>query len=121
MATYIWTSKAVNPTVEHFTVSPQFKTIVTEFDSGKRVRNSKWDTPRYRFTIKYRTPVAKADMSAIKDFFIARKGIYESFQIYAAPLGTTHTVTFDKDVQDFDYFANLLGYYGTVSFIEEVI
>ncbi len=80
MATYIWTSKAVNPTVEHFTVSPQFKTIVTEFDSGKRVRNSKWDTPRYRFTIKYRTPVAKADMSAIKDFLLLEKVYMKVFK-----------------------------------------
>ncbi len=121
MAVYTWTSSSTNPTVEHFNVQPEFRTIVTEFDSGKRVRNSKWDLPRYRFTIKYRTPISISDMNEIKTFFIARKGTYENFQLYVPSLGTTHTVTFDKDMQNFDYFANVLGYFGEVSFLEEVV
>jgi len=120
MATYTWTSSQVNPTVEDFIIIPEFKTNITEFDSGKRVRNSKWSTPRYKFKIKYRMPVEKANITAIKDFFIARKGAWESFLIYVPSLGTTHTVTFAQDMQSFDYFTEHLGRYGTVDFIEEI-
>jgi len=121
MATYTWNSTSTNPTVEDWIVTPQFKTIVTEFDSGKRVRNSKWSTPRYNFTIKYRTPVQKTHVTAIKDFFIARRGDWENFDLYITPLGVTHTVSFAKSMENFDYFMQDLARFSEVSFIQEVV
>lgn len=61
------------------------------------------------------------DITPIKDFYLARGGQYESFDIYCTPLGTTHTVTFDMDNQGFNYyFNNLLSNSGVVSFTEEI-
>jgi hypothetical protein len=61
------------------------------------------------------------DMEGIRDFYLARQGQYESFLLYCAPLGTTHTVTFDIDLQGFNYnFKNLLSDSGVVSFTEEI-
>jgi hypothetical protein len=121
MATYEFTSSMINPTVVDWDIIPEYRTEVSEFGSGKKVRNQKWTSPRYKFKIKYRTPMRAVDIEGIKDFYIARQGQYESFLLYCAPLGTTHTVTFDTDGQPFNWnFKNLLSQKGTVSFTEEV-
>jgi hypothetical protein len=121
MATYEYTSSMINPTVIDWNIIPEYRTDVSEFGSGKRVRNQKWTSPRYKFKIKYRTPMRAEDMEGIYDFYIARQGQFEPFLIYCTPLGTTHTVTFDSDSQAFNYtFKNLLSSSGVVSFIEEI-
>ena len=120
MATYEYTDSQAMPTVEDWEIDPGFNTFVTEFGSGSMVRNSKWTNPRYKFKIKYRRPMRKADVIAIKDFFIARKGRYESFLMYCPPLGTTHTVMFQKDSSDFNVFFNTLSNFGEVDFVEEI-
>ncbi len=121
MATYTYTSSMINPTVVDWDITPEYRTEVSEFGSGKKVRNLKWVSPRYRFKIKYRTPMRQIDMEGIRDFYIARKGQYESFEIYCTPLGTTHNVTFDLDIQQFNYnFKNLLSQSGVVAFTEEI-
>ena len=108
------------PTVENFEASPEFNTDISEFGSGKIVRNAKWSTPRYKFRIKYRVPMRKADVTAIKDFYVARKGKFESFELNVPPLGSTFTVIFAVDDLNFDYFFDTLSNFGSVSFIEEV-
>lgn len=120
MATYTYTETQAMPTVKDWDIVPEFNTFISEFGSGVRQRNSKWTSPRYTFTIKYRTPMRKEDITAIKDFFIARKGSFESFLIYVPPLGTTHTVMFQKDAYQYNYWFNTLSQTGEVSFIEEV-
>jgi hypothetical protein len=117
---YTWTETNGMPTVEDWEIDPGFNTFRTEFGSGAIVRNSKWTNPRYKFKIKYRKPMRKEDVVAIKDFFIERKGAYESFEIYVSTLGTTHTVMFEKDSQQFNIFGNILSNYGTVEFVEEI-
>jgi hypothetical protein len=121
MVTYEYTSSMVNPTVVDWDIIPEYRTEVSEFGSGKKVRNQKWTNPRYKFKIKYRTPMRAVDIEGIKDFYIARQGQYESFQLYCTPLGTTHTVTFDIDNMGFNYnFKNLLSQSGVVAFTEEI-
>lgn len=121
MATYEYTSSMINPTVIDWDIVPEYRTEVSEFGSGKKVRNQKWGTPRYRFKIKYRVPMRAQDIDGIRDFYLARGGSYESFDIYCTPLGTTHSVTFDTDRQGFNYnFKNLLSQKGVVSFTEEI-
>ena len=120
MATYEYTETQAMPTVEDWEIVPQFNTKISEFDSGKMVRNSKWGNPRYKFKIKYRKPMRKQDVVAIKDFYIARKGRYESFLMYCPPLGTTHTVMFQNDSANFNVFFNTLSSFGEVDFVEEV-
>jgi hypothetical protein len=120
MATYEYTETQGMPTVEDWEIDPGFNTFATEYGSGVIVRNSKWENPRYKFKIKYRTPMRKEDVVAIKDFYIARKGRYESFLLYVPPLGTTHTVMFQRDSQDFNIFFDTLSSFGQVDFIEEI-
>ncbi len=120
MATYTYTETQGMPTVEDWGIDPGFNTFATEFGSGSIVRNSKWPVPRYKFKINYRRPMRKSDVVAIKDFFIARKGRFESFLLYVPPLGTTHTVMFQKDSSEFNVFFNTLSSFGTVDFIEEI-
>ncbi len=120
MAIYTWTETDGMPTVEDWEIDPGFNTFATEFGSGTIVRNSKWTNPRYKFKIKYRRPMRKEDVILIKDFFIARKGKFESFQIYVPPLGTTHTVMFQKDSKNFNVFGDMLSNFGEVDLVEEI-
>lgn len=117
---YEWTKYTGQPTVINWDISPQFKTVVSEFGTGKRNRNSKWTNSKRRFTIKYRTPMRDFDIQEIFDFYIARKGSFEKFDMYVAPLGTTHSVIFADDGLGFPYFATAVAELGLVSF-EEVI
>ncbi len=118
--TYTWTSYQQLPTVEHFDVIPEYQTQISEYGSGKLVRNNKWPSPRYRFRIRYRRTIRASDLTPIRDFFLARKGRYESFLLYVPPLGTTHTVMFTTDSQNFDYFATILAEFREVEFLEEI-
>lgn len=61
------------------------------------------------------------DIQGIKDFYIARKGKWESFDLYVAPLGTTHSVIFVTDTQNFPYFATVLAQLGKVEFQEVIL
>ncbi len=121
MSTYIWSSYKTNPTVQRWNVIPEFSTAITEFGSPVKVRRQRWNQPRRRFQIQYRTPMRAIDITGIKDFFIARKGMWESFDLYVSPLGTTHSVTFTSDSQNFPYFATVLANLGTVDFQEVIL
>lgn len=118
---YTWTSYSTNPTVINWDITPQFQTVVSSFGTGKRNRNSKWTNQRYKFRIKYRTPMRDSDILGIKDFFIARKGRFEIFDLFVGPLGATHRVAFDSDIQDFPYFMSTLAELGEVSFREIIL
>lgn len=120
IATYTWNTYSGLPTVEHWDIIPEFQTQVSEYGSGKLVRNNKWPTERWKFRIRYRRPIRASDITPIKDFFIARKGRFESFLLYVPPLGTTHTVMFTTDASNFDYFATTLAEFAQVEFLEEV-
>ena len=120
MATFPYATQNSMPTVTNWDIIPEFNTFVSEFGSGVLVRNSKWTVPRYKFKIKYRTPMRKEDINAIKDFYLARKGMFESFLLYVQPLGTTHTVLFTSDTTNYNYWFNTLSNTGEVSFQEVV-
>lgn len=113
---YEWTKYSEQPTVISWDVTPQFKTVTSEFGTGKRVRNSKWSNPRYDFTIKYRTPMRDSDIQSILDFYIARSGSFEKFDMWVSPLGATHSVIFADDDLGFPYFASVVAELGEVRF-----
>lgn len=119
MVTFEYTSKSTMPTVKDWDIVPEFNVFSTEFGSGKVVRNKKWDSPRYKFKIKYRVPMRESDIDNIKDFYIARGGTFESFQIYCAPLGSTHTVMFTTTSMNFNYFFETLSNTGELTLLEE--
>ena len=70
--------KAVVPFVEEI----QFKTLVSEFDDlGEEQRKQKWLYPKRRVTLRYRL-IAKSDAETLWEFYLARKGKYESFNFF---------------------------------------
>jgi uncharacterized protein (TIGR02217 family) len=62
------------------TESIEFRTDITESESGKEHRDALWDAGlrAYKLTCKFLT---KATMDVIWDFYIARKGMYDHFLV----------------------------------------
>ena len=77
--------------------APEWRTLVTEFESGKQQTRAKWASPRRRWHLVFKN-ITKDEAQAIVDFFNARKGRYESFY-WICPLDNTqYIVRFNNDV-----------------------
>ena len=46
----------------------EYKTLITEFDSGAEQRRRKWAAPLRKWRLRFNNKV-KADMQAVRDFF----------------------------------------------------
>jgi hypothetical protein len=55
-----------------------FQTLMSEAESGKEQRRSKWTTPLRMFTLNF-TNRPKSEVQTLEAFFDARKGAYDSF------------------------------------------
>ncbi|HKJ41389.1 MAG TPA: DUF2460 domain-containing protein, partial [Sunxiuqinia sp.] len=62
-------------------VEPQWRTQITEVDSGGEQRKQKSLFPRYNVRVNFKL-MTNAQIQAIWEFYQARKGAYESFYIY---------------------------------------
>ncbi len=73
-----------------------FNTLVSRFENGVEQRRAKWANPlrRWRLYFKIRT---QTEMEAVRDFYIAKKGSYESFTWDNPNDGQTYTVRFVED------------------------
>lgn len=93
----------------------QYKTLVTQFESGKEQRRSK-GSPRRKFTLQFdKATTTSDDAQDIWDFFCARKGKYEKFLWdYEKPDGTIEEVTvrFDTDMLERDVFMETIYSHG---------
>lgn len=56
----------------------EFLTKVSPYESGAEQRRQKWSSPKYHFFLSFDVR-AVATIDAIKDFFVARAGAYDSF------------------------------------------
>ena len=65
--------------IETVTKIPNFDTIIINYGNKAEQRISNLATPRFGFKLKLIEPIEDAIMVQITDFFIARKGSYESF------------------------------------------
>lgn len=96
--------------------SIHYRTLITEFESGKEQRRSK-GTPRRRWSLKFRKDQVDAD--TIWSFYVARKGAFESFQ-WVNPVDTqTYKVRFAEDNLSRQAFWKLCFEYG-ITFVEVV-
>jgi len=76
--------------------SPEWRTLRTEFESGKFQTRAKWSSPRRRWHLVF-SKISKNEAQQIVDFFNARKGRYEKFY-WTCPLDNVqYTVYFDSD------------------------
>ncbi len=90
LETFTWTPHYV------YERTPEWRTLRTEFESGRMQTRSKWASPRRRWHLVFRN-ITKTEAQAIIDFFNARKGRYERFY-WTCPLDNAqYTVRFDND------------------------
>lgn len=88
--------------------SIKYLTLITEFENGKEQRRSKWAYPlrEYRLKLKW---YSETNMNTIWDFYIARKGAYDSFwvlipteyEVTAEAIGTGNGSTKDFQLDEF--------------------
>jgi len=72
-------------------IEPQWDTLISAFDSGAEQRRQKSLYPRFNVSLRLNGYVA-ADAQTIWDFFMARKGAFESFYFFdPAPDGSIIT------------------------------
>ena len=75
---------------------PEFRTSVSSFENGAEQRRGHWTSPirKWRLQLNNRT---QAQMEAIRDFFIAKKGALTSFT-WVNPIDSVeYTVRFSED------------------------
>ena len=78
MAEYPSSPRPIDPV----TITPIWKTIVTDSDSSKEQRRQKWSFPKYDIQIRYRTITPRSSMQTLWAFYMARTGAAEAFSYY---------------------------------------
>lgn len=93
-----------------------YKTQVTQFESGTEQRRKKWANPKRQWTLHYKNRTS-TEMSNVRTFFAGKYGAYSSFT-WTSPLDSTeYTVRFDDD--SFAYSLKAYGIYDfSIKFIE---
>lgn len=94
-----------------------FDTTIIQFGDQSEQRISNIGSARYRFTLKYRS-LSSANHLTILNFFIARKGAFESFTWTDPNDSTVYTVRFDSDDQRLENFVVALFRFNTIKFIQ---
>jgi len=77
MATFPTDPAPIYPLV----IEPEWKTLISNLDGGGEDRRQKWLYPKYNVRLKY-SPLTKAEMQTLWNFYLARRGAYEAFYIY---------------------------------------
>ena len=68
----------------------EFGTLISAFDGGTEQRRQKLLYPRYNVTIRYNA-ISKTEAQTLWNFYVARKGSYESFFCYDLALLLQHS------------------------------
>lgn len=77
MAIYPATPNPVYPII----IKPVWNTLITQFDSGAEQRRQKSLYPKFDVKLKYKG-LSAADTQTLWDFYMARKGAFESFYFF---------------------------------------
>lgn len=96
----------------------QYKTLISEFESGVEQRRAKRDDPRRKWKLVYRNRPT-ADKNTAKSRFDSQKGQYSSFTWTNPNDSTEYTVRFNMDEFKFRYKA--YGIYDFELFLIEVL
>lgn len=73
-----------------YVIEPEWRTIVSEFDSGEEQRRQKWTYPHYNVKLSYYGLLSSA-VANLYEFYQARKGAYEAFHFFEPTDATSHT------------------------------
>jgi len=75
-------------------ITPRFKTLISDFESGGEQRRQKWLYAKYDVQIAF--PLLEmSDIQTLWDFYMARKGAYEAFWFFDPRPGLGMTVAHD--------------------------
>lgn len=96
--------------------TPQFSTVIINYGAAVEQRISLEPNPRYKIKASLDALTA-AQYQLVLDFFIARKGAFEAFNLYDEN-GTLFVVRFERDSCDFEYFEYELYSLNEISFIQ---
>jgi uncharacterized protein (TIGR02217 family) len=76
--------------------TPQFKTIITQYENGVEQRRAKWATPIREFSLSYKNRSA-TDFCCARDFYLCKCGGLCSFTWENASDACCYTVRFKED------------------------
>jgi len=66
-----------------YVIDSEFRTIISDFESGKEQRRSIWRFPKRTFALIYKVMrMTDAERNAVYDFFHNRRGSYEPFWFF---------------------------------------
>lgn len=74
----------------------EYKTLISEFESGVEQRRRKWANPRRKWTLRFHSR-SKSEMSAVLDFFKAKYGAFLSFTWTNPNDAAEYTVRYQED------------------------
>jgi uncharacterized protein (TIGR02217 family) len=101
MASFPTTPKAVYS----FTKEVEFKTLISQFENGVEQRRNKWSQGKRQFTVLFDL-LSPTNMGYLYDFYVARKGSYESF-VYIDPITSSSVdCRFVDDKLSFEEFSH---------------
>ena len=90
LETFTW-----SPMIVSYGRGPEWRTLRTEFESGKHQTRAKWSAKRMVFHLLFRKN--KTDTDAIIAFFNAREGRYDKFYWTDPNSETQYSVRFNSD------------------------
>ncbi len=81
-----------------------FDTLISQYENAFEQRRSKQSSPLRKFKLIFKTRT-KSELEDVRDFFIAKKGAYESFTWLNPNDAIEYTVRFEKDNFNFKRIA----------------
>ena len=95
----------------------EFNILETEMESGVVQKRKKWSRSKKKFQIKFNVNT-KTEILAIRDYFVARDGSYDTFTFTEPLSSTAYTVRFVED--SFELTRDNYGSYSaSIELIEE--
>jgi phage-related protein len=80
----------------------KFSTLVSQYENGYEQRRNKWANPLREWTLNFKNRTA-TELATVRDFFLAKKGIYTTFT-WVNPLDSVeYTVRFREDSLKYTY------------------
>lgn len=110
------TFPSINPS---YTVSERvhFNTQIINYGNKVEQRIALNSLGRRSFRLQWNS-LSPTDKGTILDFFVARKGAFESFTWTNTILGVSYKVRFKEDSANFEYFDYLLWRLQAIEFVE---
>ncbi len=85
-----------------------FRTLILDLGDGHEQRVSKSSVARHKFSLTFNNRLTSEMKAGLYDFYIARKGNFEAFQIVDPLTSTVRVVRFEEGELSEEMFSRLL-------------